>query len=190
MWTCRCRRWAELRHGRSATGSVRYRWTSGRPYAANFSIPGIGATNLTGTDFPNARMGLSCDPGKGWSGDPYRQIDNVSCFVAPQPGSDGAESARFFLRAPPINNVDLSISKRVPFGKGVMAEVRLDMLNALNHTQFTGVNSTVNFRSLTDSTITNLPYDANGALVNQNGFGTINAVAPPRTLQLVTRISF
>ena len=167
-----------------------YRWTSGRPYAANFSIPNIGATNLTGTDFPNARVGLSCDPGKGYSGDPYRQIDNVSCFVAPKPGSDGAESARFFLRSPPINNVDLSLSKRVPFGKGVMAEVRLDVLNALNHTQFTGVNNTVNFRSLTDSTITNLPYDANGTLVNQNGFGTINAVAPPRTLQLVTRISF
>ena len=27
-----------------------YRWTSGRPYTVNFSIPGIGAANLTGTD--------------------------------------------------------------------------------------------------------------------------------------------
>ena len=167
-----------------------YRWTSGRPYAVGFSIPGIGATNLTGTDFPNARVALTCDPGKGYSGDPYQQIGNVGCFAPPKPGSDGAESARFFLRSPPINNVDMSISKRLAFGKGVMGEVRLDMLNALNHTQFTGVNSTVNFRSLTDPTITNLPYDASGKLVNQNGFGTINAVAPPRTLQLVTRLSF
>ena len=167
-----------------------YRWTSGRPYGVGFSIPGIGATNLTGTDTPNARVRLTCDPGRGWSGDPYQQIANVNCFAPPQPGSDGAESARFFLRAPPINNVDLSLSKRIPFGKGINAEVRVDLFNALNHTQFTGVNSTVSFASLTDPTITNLPYNASGQLVNQNGFGTVTGVAQPRTLQLVTRFTF
>jgi hypothetical protein len=167
-----------------------YRWTSGRPYGVGFNIPGIGSTNLTGTDTPNARVVLTCDPGKGYGSDPYQQLANVSCFAPPQPGSDGNESARFFVRSPPINNVDLSISKVVQFGKGVKAEVRLDMFNALNHTQFTGVNSTVNFASLTNPTITNLPYNAAGQLVNQNGFGTINGVAPPRTLQLVTRLTF
>jgi hypothetical protein len=131
---------------------------------------------------------LTCDPGKGWSDDPYRQI-NTSCFAPPKPGSDGAESARFFLWNPPINNLDLSISKAVPVGK-VRMEVRLDMFNALNHTQFVAVNNTVNFRSLTDPTITNLPYDANGNLVRNNGFGSVNGVAPPRTLQLVTRLTF
>ena len=69
-------------------------------------------------------------------------------------------------------------------------EFRVDMFNALNHTQFTGVNATANFASLTDQTITNLPYDATGNLVQPNGFGTINGVAPPRTLQLVTRVTF
>ncbi len=68
--------------------------------------------------------------------------------------------------------------------------MRLDAFNALNHTQFTGVNATANFASLTDRTITNLPYDSTGALVRPNGFGTINGVAPPRTLQLVTRVTF
>jgi len=48
----------------------------------------------------------------------------------------------------------------------------------------------VNFASLTDHTITNLPFDANGNLVNKNGFGTINGVNIPRTLQLVTRVTF
>ena len=68
--------------------------------------------------------------------------------------------------------------------------MRLDAFNALNHTQFTGVNNTANFASLTDQTITNLPYDASGNLVRNNGFGSINGVAPPRTLQLVTRLTF
>ncbi len=167
-----------------------YRWTSGRPYGVGFSIPGIGAANLTGTDGnPNARIVLTCDPGKGWSGDPYKQLD-TSCFAPPKPGSDGAESSRFFVRAPPINNVDMSLSKNFGLVKGAKAEVRLDMFNALNHTQFTGVNATANFASLTDRTITNLPYDAAGNLVRPNGFGAINGVAPPRTLQLVTRITF
>jgi hypothetical protein len=42
-----------------------YQWLSGRPYAVNFNIPGIGAANLTGTDGnPNARIVLTCDPGE------------------------------------------------------------------------------------------------------------------------------
>ena len=64
------------------------------------------------------------------------------------------------------------------------------MINALNHTQFTGVNATADFASLTDRTITNLPFDGSGNLVRPNGFGSISGVAPPRTLQLVTRVTF
>jgi hypothetical protein len=166
-----------------------YRWTSGRPYGIGWSIPGIGSDNLTGGSDLGARVRLTCDPGSGWSSDPYKQID-TSCFAPPQVGSDGAESARFFLHAPPISNLDLSISKAFTLGKGIRFEVRLDAFNALNHTQFTGVNSTVNFAGLNDPTITNLPYDAGGNFVRNNGFGTINGVAPPRTIQLVTRLTF
>ena len=167
-----------------------YRWTSGRPYGVGFSIPGINSLNLTGTDTPNARIVLTCDPGNGYGSDPYRQL-NTSCFAPPQPGSNGNESARFFVRAPPLNNIDLSLSKNVAVVKTVKFEIRLDMFNALNHTQFTGVNATANFASLTDRTITNLPHDASGALVRPNdGFGSINGVANPRTLQLVTRVTF
>jgi hypothetical protein len=172
-----------------------YRWTSGRPYPVTFSIPGIGAANLTGSDGnQNARVVLTCDPGKGWSSDPYKQIANTSCFAPPQPGSDGAESARFFLRNAPINNLDLSLSKRFRAGNRIGLEVRLDAFNALNHTQFIsvnqGANATVSFASLTNPTITNPAYDANGNLVRNNGFGAIAGVAPARTLQLVTRLTF
>ncbi len=167
-----------------------YRYLSGRPYAINFSIPGIGAANLTGSDNnQNARVVVTCDPGKGSSSDPYAQI-NASCFAPPQPGSDGTESARFFLHGPAINNVDLSIAKVFPVGKRVRMEVRVDAFNALNHTQFNLVNNTVNFASLTNPTITNLPYDANGNVVRNNGFGSVNGVAPPRTIQIMTRLQF
>jgi hypothetical protein len=166
-----------------------YRFSSGVPYAVNYSIPGIGNANLSGTSNPAARIVVTCDPGKGSSGDPYKQL-NTSCFAPPQPGSNGLESARFFVHGPASNNLDLSLSKGFTIWKDVRFEVRLDAFNALNHTQFTGVNNTVNFASLTDKTVTNLPYDANGKLVNINGFGTINGVSAPRTLQLVTRLTF
>jgi hypothetical protein len=167
-----------------------YRWTSGVPYAVNYSIPGISATNLTGNNGqPSARVVLAGDPGSGSSNDPYRQV-NTDVFRPPQPGSQGNESERFFLHGPVINNLDLSLSKSFATGKGTKFELRLDAFNALNHTQFSGVNNTVNFASLTNPTITNLPYDASGNLVNRNGFGTINGVRAPRTLQLVTRFTF
>jgi hypothetical protein len=177
-----------------------YRWTSGRPYNVAFSIPGVNNNaNILGTtgDFPAPRVVLTCDTGRGWSGDPYQQIENPQCFAPAQPGSRGDESARFFLHGPPVNNLDMSLSKRFRIYREMAFELRVDMFNALNHTQFqgtgantTGVNNTINFASLTDRTITNLPHDANGTLVRPNGFGAISGVAPPRTLQVVTRFTF
>jgi hypothetical protein len=169
-----------------------YRWLYGVPYTINFSIPGITAANLTGSDNNNnARVVLTGDPGKGWSDDPYRLID-TSVFAPPQPGSQGFESARFFVYQPPINSLDLSLSKSIRLAGRARAEIRLDAFNALNHTQFFINNNTmtVNFRSLTDPTITNLPLNASGDVVNRNGFGAATAVRAARELQLVTRISF
>jgi hypothetical protein len=166
-----------------------YRYSSGRPYTVGYSISGYGNANLSGTDNPAARIALTCDPGSGSSGDPYKEI-NTACFAAPQTGSNGLESARYFVHGPATNNLDLSVSKVFPIGKQVKMEVRLDAFNALNHTQFTGVNATANFASPGSTVITNLPYDASGNLVRNNGFGTENGVAPPRTIQLVTRLTF
>ena len=165
-----------------------YRWMSGTPYAIGYVIPGIGNANLTGSDQP-ARIVVTCDPGKGWSDDPYRQID-PSCFSPPQPGSLGMESARYFLHGPPVDNLDLSLSRSFAFGRRMRLEVRLDAFNGLNHTQFTGVNSTAAFAGLSDWTITNPAYDASGNVVRNNGFGSIAGVRPPRTLQLVARLTF
>ena len=163
-----------------------YRWTSGRPQGVGFSIPNINNSNLTGSadGNPGARIVLTCDPGQGYGSDPYAQF-NTSCFAPPQPGSDGAESARFFMRQPPINNLDASMSKIFGGPKNLKFEFRIDAFNVFNHTQFTGFNGTANFTSLTDRTITNL-----GSSSNFGGFGAVNGVAPPRTLQIVTRVTF
>ncbi len=48
----------------------------------------------------------------------------------------------------------------------------------------------MNFASLTNPTVANLPRNAAGDLTNRTGFGSVSGVAAPRTLQLVTRVTF
>jgi hypothetical protein len=167
-----------------------YRWQTGAPYNVTVSIPGIAGSTLTGTTNTSAaRVVLTGDPGSGNSNDPYRQL-NAQAFAAPRPGSIGLESGRNFLNRAATNNLDLTLSKFFLMGGERRLELRLDAFNALNHTQFFDVNSTIIFRSLTDLTPTNLPYDAAGNLVNPNGFGTVANVRPPRTIQLMARFQF
>jgi hypothetical protein len=170
--------------------SGNYRFLSGTPYTAGFSIPGYGNINLTGSPDGYARIALTGQPiSPGHSSDPYNQF-NVAAFTAPKVGSTGLESPRFTMRLPATHTVDLSLAKSFPFGGKRRFEVRLDAFNALNHTNFTGINTTLQFKSLTDTTITNLPYDSTGKLVNQNGVGTISSVGSARQLQLMARFSF
>ena len=69
-------------------------------------------------------------------------------------------------------------------------EIRVDAFNALNTFTITGVNNTLQVRSLTDPTPTNLSRDASGTLINPTGFGAVTAVAPARQIQLMARFHF
>jgi hypothetical protein len=165
-----------------------YRFVTGQPYNVGFNIPGLSAYTLTGTqNLEGARIVLLKNPGTGNSSDPYRQFD-VSAFTVPQPGSLGFESGRNFLYRAPINSVDLSLSKRVRIKEKAEFEIRLDAFNALNHTQFDAVNTTLNVTSLTNSTPTNLASESTRSL--WTGFGAITSVRPPRNLQLSARFQF
>jgi hypothetical protein len=171
--------------------SGNYRWMYGTPASAGYSIPNIGNQNLTGSYTEGARVALTGQPiSTGYNNsDPYNQF-NVAAFTAPKPGSIGLDSPRYTMWDPPINNLDLSVSKSIPFGGKRRLEFRLDAFNALNHTQFSGINRTLNFASLTDNTVLNLPYNAAGQLVNRTGVGTVSGVRPARQLQLMTRFQF
>jgi hypothetical protein len=84
----------------------------------------------------------------------------------------------------------MSLSKSFPLGKARKFEVRVDALNALNHTQYTGVNNTVNFSSgAPNATVTNPPVNANGTL-NFGGFGAVTGARLPRQIQIMTRLVF
>src|SRR5260370_27531071 len=52
-----------------------YRWTTGRPYAITYSIPGIGNAHLTGTSDFAARVKLPCAPRSDSSSAPYPPLN-------------------------------------------------------------------------------------------------------------------
>jgi hypothetical protein len=72
--------------------------------------------------------------------------------------------------------------------RGVRLRLRVDAFNVFNHTQFSGINSTLNFNQA--GVPQNLPFDSTGKLVNPNGFGTVNGARDPRVLQTQVKFEF
>jgi hypothetical protein len=86
---------------------------------------------------------------------------NTSAFAVAQPWSLG-NAPRYFsdLRAPGYRNWDISIQKYFPIGERCRFQFRLDMFNALNHTNFYSPNTFMG-----------------------GGFGTITQAWTPRQMQ-------
>jgi len=167
-----------------------YRAGSGAPYTVTYNIPGISPYTITGTQrLESGRVVITGDPGSGHSDDPYQQF-NPSAFTTPKPNSDGLESGTNYLHYQPVYALDLSIARFVRFGGSRRLEFRVDMFNAFNNFTITGVNNSLQVRSLADPTPTNLSRDAAGNLINANGFGAVTAVAPARQVQLMLRFHF
>ena len=164
-----------------------YRYQTGAPYNVGFNIPGLSGYGVTGTQqIEGGRIAVLGNPGTGATSDPYRQFD-VTKFTTPGLGSVGLESGRNFLYRPPINALDATLQKDFSIKERTRLTLRLDAFNALNHTQFDVINSTLNVRSLADPTPTNLASDTAG---NRAGFGAVTAVRPPRIMQLSLRVQF
>jgi hypothetical protein len=165
------------------------RFQSGSPFGVGFNIPNIGNQNITGSNTEGGRVKLIGNPLDGTSDDPYRRL-NPAAFAAPAVGSIGLDAPVNYLTTPGINNWDLTLQKEFSIKEAVRLQLRADAFNVFNHTQFSGINSTINFTSLTNSTPTNLPFNADGSLRDRNGFGTVSAARDPRIMQLVVRLQF
>jgi hypothetical protein len=164
-------------------------FASGLPYSASLNISGVAGQNITGT--PSWMPDLLCvgNPRAGTSSSPFNRI-NAAAFAVPPVGSIGLGCSRNNLWGPGINDWDMSLQKNIPIKERAHLELRVEAFNVFNHTQFSGVNNTLNFSGLTNPQPTNLPYNSAGQLVNINGFGTVNGVYPPRVLQFVAKFVF
>lgn len=161
---------------------------TGSPFTPGISINGIGNQNLTGSYTEGYRLRLIGNANTN-SNDPYNRL-NSTAFTIPPVGTLGIDAPRNYMINPGISNWNLTVQKEFAIKERVRIQLRGDAFNVFNHTQFSGINSTLNFASLTNLSPTNLYLKADGTVNNINGFGTVSAARDPRILQIGTRIQF
>jgi hypothetical protein len=102
------------------------------------------------------------------------------------------------LRGCFVSQLDLAVARSVRVGVGNSSvQVRLDIFNLFNQAAVTNRNTTMQMASpSTPNAITNLPYDASGAVIDARsrprgaGFGVATEYQNPRTVQLQLRFAF
>jgi len=166
-------------------------FATGNPDFISFGVQGIGGGEVnrrwTGSETYGPRVVINGTPQSG-SGTPTSWI-NTSAFALPLIGkSNGLESASRPIRKPGINNFDLSIFKQFPMGsENRFLQLRLEMFNAFNHTQFSDFNRGATFNL--QGVLTNLPTALGGG-GGRYGFGAITAARDPRLIQLAAKFYF
>ncbi len=106
----------------------------------------------------------------------FNRYFDTSVFALPAVGTIGNQWAPSFY-GPGVNNWDISLMKNIPIKERVMTQLRLDMFNAFNHTQFNSVNNSAVFDPTT------------GKQVN-TAFGQLNGDSGPRIMQVALRLTF
>ena len=173
-------------------------WTASTGSAYNVGVSyssGSAALNITGSPSYSGRVRIIGPIGSGCSSDPYRQFDYAG-FAGPEVGSVGLESGADYLRGCFGSVLDLALARNIRLGGRRNLQIRLDMFNAPNQARVTGRNTTMQLASPISPTMTNLPFDASGALITTRsqpknaGFGVASGYQAPRTMQLQIRFSF
>jgi hypothetical protein len=158
-------------------------WQFSGTYALVSGAPkGIGLTLTDGADLTGGGDGSTVVMTRSarLSGDKqtsYQYFD-TSVFRRPllsERGS-GAAVTRDAFRGPGTNNWDLTFFKNVPIREKVTFQVRWEMYNAFNHTQYSDLD-------------TGARFDASGKQTNTQ-FGQITAARNPRIQQLSLRFKF
>ena len=144
---------------------------TGVPFTAttsNLDAAGLGLINAN----PAARPNLLCDPNDNA---PHTiQWVTSACFQ-PNPSNTATTfptfigtSPRGVIDGPPTQRVDFTMSKTLRFGETVSAQLRAEMFNIFNHT---------NFRTISTN-------------ITSANFGQVTALRDPRTMQFGVKLNF
>ncbi len=109
----------------------------------------------------------------------WQEWFNPLAFGQPLDGTTG-NTGRGILTGPGINNWDMSLFKNTNIGERIRTQLRFEVFNVFNHTQFSGVN-------------TNATASGPGAAITTstvNGLGQITGTRDPRTIQLGLKLYF
>jgi hypothetical protein len=152
-------------------------YASGKPKNITVTYNG-GVTDITGGQ-DNARANTICDPmrnisGADPTGTPY--VVNVNCFARPTTLGDIGNTPRNSLRMPSIFNSDVALFKNIPLGETRSLQLRWEVYNVFNHTNFRDIDA-------------GLVFDVNGRQTNTR-FGAPIAARTPRVMQAGIKFSF
>ncbi len=163
------------------------RFQTGAPFTPGFNVAGYNNQTLTGSYTEGPRLRLIGNPYQGTDKSPYNRL-NPAAFAAPLVGDPGigAIGANSFT-GPGVNDIDLALQKEFTIRERFNFQLRADAFNAFNHTQFNGINSTINFNGPNNGTFTN---PASNTPSQYNGFGSVSGANDPRIVQLLGRITF
>jgi hypothetical protein len=146
---------------------------SGRPSGIGWST--TSAVDVTGTPSDGARIVVTGDPVLPKGDRTFFQNFRTDVFRAPAVGTVG-NAARNLVRQPGTNNWDMTVTKNLQVHERVRVQLRCELYNAFNHTQFSSFD-------------TGARFDAQGNQVNSN-FAAFTAASAARVLQLVLRVNF
>ena len=148
-------------------------FSSGLPQNVTFTT----TTNIdfTGSPTDGARLDLLGDPKLPEGERTFSRNFRTEMFTLPAIGTYG-NSGKFPLRGPGINNWDIAIFKAFSIRGEMRLQIRWEMYNALNHTQFATFDTSARFTP-------------SGEQVNPR-FGEYTSARPPRRMQFGLRFSF
>ena len=106
---------------------------------------------------------------------------NPAAFALPGVGQSGS-LGRGVIRAPSIKNVDFSLVKNWKMRERLGLQLRAEMFNAFNHTNFNGVDTNLSFQ--------NVATDPNFGQSTNTNFGHISGSRGPREIQFGIKLSF
>ncbi len=160
---------------------------TGAPFMVTANVDGYNNQLLTGSYTEGTRVSIVGNPYLGTSHDPYHRL-NPAAFRAPQVGDPGiGNEGQNQFTGPGINNTNLALQKQFRVKERYNFQLRLDAFNVFNHTQFNGINSSLNFSTPGSTGPTNTA--ANNPS-QWNGFGSVSGANDPRILQLLGRFTF
>jgi hypothetical protein len=140
---------------------------------------GVGFTNVTAVDITGSTHGSRIvvldNPVLPKSERTFERYFRTDVFRAPAQGTIG-NAAKTLIRGPGINNWDISVFKTFPIRERLRFQVRWELYNVFNHTQFSAVDTTARF-------------DAQGNQVNTR-FGQLIDARAPRQMQFALRATF
>jgi hypothetical protein len=161
---------------------------SGSPTNISFGISGIGNLNERYTGSPDVGPRIVYTSKMKYPGTEYSWIYPSLLKTPAVKGSQGFDSSRLPVRNPGLHNYDITIAKNFNLGtEKLKLQLRSELFNAFNHTQFTGFGNSATFNAA--GQITNLS-NALGGSGGRFGFGALNATAEPRRIQLAMKLVF